>query len=120
MRLGPIQIPSDASKAPILPGISLELFDLVVFFILISPVFIFSQSGHGHHSNINLLTAVPGGILSIPLVWMPPKEGQRGWVRLLARITYTFLSTKQYKTSWNIDDDDFMGVVSVGKKDWRK
>lgn len=118
MNLPPTPIPSDASKAPIIPGISLEMFDLLALLALVSPGFFFLS---GKHPNpfLAAITALPGAILSIWLVWKPPKDGQRGWQRLLARIVYQFMSTKQYRTRWVDVNDELLEVKLVGKKDRR-
>lgn len=119
MRLAPVPIPSDASKSPIIPGLSIELNDIIVLLVLVAPgVFYLSQKNH-HNIFIGLLLSSPGLLASIWLIWMPIKDGQRGWQRLLARITYTYFNTKQYRTNWQ-EIDDYMEVKSVGKKDWRK
>lgn len=118
MRLDPVPIPSDASKAPILPGISLELFDLYVLLILVSPFLILIAL----HVNINifykLLAAVPGLIASIWLVWAAPIEGRKGWERLLARFYFNFMSTRRY-LSGGEREREYIGVVKVGNKDRR-
>lgn len=118
MNLLPTSIPSDATNAPLIPGLSLEMFDYFALLVLVSPGFFFLS---GKHPNplFALFAALPGAVLSIGLVWKPPKEGQRGWQRLVARLIYQFMSTRQYRTSWLRLTDDFMEVVTVGKKDRR-
>lgn len=118
MRLDPVPIPSDASKAPILPGLSLELFDIYVLLILVSP-FLLLIVFHVHiNIFLKLLTAVPGLIASIWLVWAAPVEGQKGWERLLARLNYTFMNTNRY-LSGSEREREYIGVVKVGNKDRR-
>lgn len=118
MRLDPVPIPSDASKAPIIPGISLELFDLYVLIILVSP-FLFLIILHVPiNIFLKLLAAVPGLIASIWLVWASPIEGQKGWERLLARFYFNFMSTNRY-LSGSEKEREYIGVLKVGSKDRR-
>lgn len=119
MRLAPVPIPSDASKSPIIPGLSLEMNDIIAFLVLVSPGFFYLSRKHHHNIFIALLLSLPGLLASIWLVWMPPKDGQRGWRRLVAHITYKYFSTKEYRSNWN-NIDEYMEVVSVGKKDGRE
>lgn len=116
MRLPPIPIPSDASKAPVLPGLSLELFDIFALMVLIMPAFLMTKYQPHHRIQFPLvfLSAVPGLIASVPLVWMAPKEGQRGWQRLLAWFIFRFMAKKEYRLGTGYEDK-WMGVKSCGK-----
>ncbi|AFM43612.1 hypothetical protein Desaci_4788 (plasmid) [Desulfosporosinus acidiphilus SJ4] len=120
MKLPPVPIPSDASKAPILPGLpaSVEMNDLVAFLVLISPGILFLRL-HTGSPKIAVLFALPGVIASYWLVWKTPVNARRGWQRLLARLNYQFLLKKQYRSTWYSTEKEYMELVRVGKKDLR-
>ena len=121
MKLPPVPIPSDASKAPILPGLptSIEMNDLVAFLVLVTPGILFLRFHQGE-PKIALLFALPGAIASYWLVWKTPKNGRRGWQRLLARLNYQYMMKRQYRSTWYSTEEEYMEVVSVGKEDIRK
>ena len=120
MRLSPVPIPSDASKAPILPGFSWEWGDLMAFVVLLLPVFLVMS--HRTHGKVNftlvLIVAIPGLLASIPLVLLPAKDSQRGWQRMLAFLQYRFISRRQWLTSAIYAEDNIsdMEVMSCGKE----
>lgn len=119
MRLQPIPIPSDASKAPILPGLPFEWNDLMAFvFLLLPAVALMSYKPDGKiNFTLVIIAAIPGLIASIPLVIMPEKDSQRGWERLLAWIRYRFWERRQWHTTAMYPDDyiEEMEVKPCGK-----
>lgn len=121
MKLPPVPIPSDASKAPIIPGlpINIEMNDLAAFLVLVSPGILLLRFQIGG-PKIAVLFALPGAIASYWLIWKTPKNGRRGWQRVLARLNYQFFTKKQYKSTWYSTEEEYMEVVSVGKEDLRK
>jgi len=118
MRLNPVPIPSNASQAPILPGVSLEVFDIYALIILVSPFLILLIFRVPINILYKLLAAVPGLIASYWLVWAAPIEGQKGWERLLARFYFNYMSTNRYLSGGD-RERDYIGVVKVGSKDRR-
>lgn len=121
MKLSPVPIPSDASKAPILPGLppSIEMNDLVAFLVLVSPGILYLRF-HVNQPKLSILFALPGAIVSYWLVWKPPQNGRRGWQRLIAKLDYKYILKKQYRSTSYSTEEEYMEVISVGKDDIRK
>lgn len=88
MRCAPIPVPrNDPRHAPLDPFLSLTSEDLMAAGALLAP----AAAVYGAQAtHLAVALAVAGLLACVPLILFPPKDGRRGYARVLAWATWLF------------------------------